>query len=429
MRIKARTQPGQILDLFAGGGGWDEGLRVLGMRALGVEADRWACETARAAGHERLQADVAQLDPLDFAGVWGLIASPPCQVYSAAGNGLGRVDRAPVVACAEELAAGIDTRAERLRECRDQRSLLTLEPLRYAVALRPRWIALEQVPAVLELWSLFAELLLAHGYHTAAGTLSAECYGVAQVRKRAFLIASLEGPVELPAATHRSYVPRRKETPPDEETLEPWVSMAEALGWLAAKRVGPECLPGTPSKRRAEGEIERNRRRDQRAACRHSRPLTVRTRPRTCKPSGGPRRGAERVAESFDPTAAPSPAITTPVNSCQGNGVAARSRPTPAWAGERPATTVSCDRRIHPPGHKQNASDPPCRYEQRRGANAVRLTVEQAAILQGFPADYPWQGAKTRQFAQVGNAVPPPLAHRVLEQALAPGLRKRGTAS
>ncbi len=90
----------------------------------------------------------------------------------------------------------------------------------------------------------------------------------------------------------------------------------------------------------------------------------------------------------------------------------------PAWAGRRPATTVACDRRVHPPGHKQNASDPPGRYQQRRGANAVRVTVEQAAVLQGFPADYPWQGTRTRQFEQVGNAVPPPLARRVLEQAI-----------
>ncbi len=96
----------------------------------------------------------------------------------------------------------------------------------------------------------------------------------------------------------------------------------------------------------------------------------------------------------------------------------------PAWASERPATTIACDRRVHPPGHKQNACDPPGRYQQRRGANAVRVTVSQAAVLQGFPADYPWQGARTRQFEQVGNAVPPPLAHRVLEQAIEPGDRR-----
>ncbi len=98
---------------------------------------------------------------------------------------------------------------------------------------------------------------------------------------------------------------------------------------------------------------------------------------------------------------------------------------TPVWAGRRPATTVACDRRVHPPGHKQNADDPPGRHQQRRGVNAVRVTIEQATILRGFPPDYPWQGARTRQFEQIGNAVPPPFARRVLEQAIAPSQRAR----
>ena len=96
--------------------------------------------------------------------------------------------------------------------------------------------------------------------------------------------------------------------------------------------------------------------------------------------------------------------------------------------GKRPATTVACDSRVHPPGHKANACDPPGRYEQRRGVNAVRVTVTQAAVLQGFPAGYPWQGSRSRQFEQVGNAVPPPLAHRVLEQAIHASERKTKSA-
>ena len=81
------------------------------MTAVGVEIDPWACKTARAAGHDRLQADVTVLDPSDFWPVWGLIASPPCQAYSTAGKGLGRADRPLVIACAHELAAGHDTRS------------------------------------------------------------------------------------------------------------------------------------------------------------------------------------------------------------------------------------------------------------------------------------------------------------------------------
>ena len=113
-----------------------------------------------------------------------------------------------MIACAHELAAGNDSRAE---HCRLPRPALAAD--RRAAALgaraRPRWVALEQVPAVLELWSEFAGLLAVHGYDVAAGVLSAEQYGVPQTRRRAFLIASLDGPARLPAPTHRSYDPRR----------------------------------------------------------------------------------------------------------------------------------------------------------------------------------------------------------------------------
>lgn len=68
-----------IVDLFAGPGGWDQGLGMLGRTdVIGVEWDRAACNTATAAGHARIQADVAALDPAMFVGVEGLIASPPC---------------------------------------------------------------------------------------------------------------------------------------------------------------------------------------------------------------------------------------------------------------------------------------------------------------------------------------------------------------
>lgn len=226
-----RPASGRIIDLFAGAGGWDEGMDGLGLAALGVELDPWACATAEAAGYERLRADVAALNPAEFAPVWGLVASPPCESYSVAGKGAGRRDREHVIACAHELAVGNDTRAEHAELCDDPRSLLTVEPLRWTLVLRPRWLALEQVPAVLELWSLFAGLLAPSGYYTAAGVLSAEQFGVPQSRKRAFLIGSLDGPVNLPEPTHRSYNPRRPdEVADDEQHLAPWVSAGYALG-------------------------------------------------------------------------------------------------------------------------------------------------------------------------------------------------------
>jgi DNA (cytosine-5)-methyltransferase 1 len=38
-----------ILDGFAGPGGWSEGLRILGLRDIGLELDTAACRTRAAA--------------------------------------------------------------------------------------------------------------------------------------------------------------------------------------------------------------------------------------------------------------------------------------------------------------------------------------------------------------------------------------------
>ncbi|MFC1430119.1 DNA cytosine methyltransferase [Streptacidiphilus sp. N1-3] len=49
----------------------------------------------------------------------------------------------------------------------------------------------------------------------------------------------------------------------------------------------------------------------------------------------------------------------------------------------------------------------------------VRLTVEQLALLQGFPPDWVFTGNKTSRCRQIGNAFPPPVAEAVGRQLTA----------
>ncbi|MBA2714766.1 MAG: DNA cytosine methyltransferase [Rubrobacteraceae bacterium] len=99
------------------------------------------------------------------------------------------------------------------------------------------------------------------------------------------------------------------------------------------------------------------------------------------------------------------------------------------WPKERPATAVCGDPRLSPPGYRGRADD----YEadgtytgERSMDKAVRVTLEEAAILQSFPPDYPFAGTRSKQFEQVGNAVPPLFAEAILRAALpTPEIRER----
>lgn len=53
-----------------------------------------------------------------------------------------------------------------------------------------------------------------------------------------------------------------------------------------------------------------------------------------------------------------------------------------------------------------------------------RLTVKMAAILQGFPYEWEFQGKKTSAYRQVGNAFPPPVA-KAVGLAIAAALKKK----
>jgi DNA (cytosine-5)-methyltransferase 1 len=216
---------------------------------VGLEWDEWACKTRAAAGQLTIRTDVALYPVWPFLGkTVGLIASPPCQAWSMAGKRLGLVDQPLVHQAVADLAAGRDTRAKLLAACRDERSLLAAEPMRYLHALNtvgePEWVAMEEVPDVLPLWRQYAAILRHWGYSVWTGILNAADYGVPQTRRRAILLASRVRTAEPPSPTHAQVA--------EPETLfgpgrARWVSMEGALGWGVTDRPVPTvCAGGGP---------------------------------------------------------------------------------------------------------------------------------------------------------------------------------------
>lgn len=371
-----------IVDLFAGPGGWDESTDL---EPLGIELDAAACATRAAAGHKTEQADVSALDPHAFGRVEGLIGSPPCQTFSAAGDREGVSHLGALVRFIDSLETGwrdpVDPGWDRVK------TGLVLEPLRWAHALVPEWIALEQVPPVLPVWEATARTLRAWGWSVWTGCLSAETFGVPQTRNRAILMAHRRKVAQPPAPTHQEYVPG---VPAREQaglfgTLKPWVSMAEALGWGMTERPYPTVIGGHSE----PTFLHHQSRETVRAEREAGRWLNT---GRDWKP-GGTRADAQKV-----PDTAPAPALTAKAGG--------------QWAWERPATTIVgsfAPDTLAPPTWRGPGDGP-----RQSQPGAIKLTLRDGLVLQSFRPDYPVQGSKTKQWEQVGNAIPPLMAGAIL---------------
>ena len=348
----AAAAVGAVLDGFAGPGGWDTALHWMGRQADGIENDPHARATRAAFGHVTPWADMwegkdAILDARLRSGDYeGEVMSPPCQTFSQLGAGTGRKALDTVLAAIRDRRwADIDDLARLGAEVGDKRTALVLMPLYYAHAGMPKWLAWEQVPAVLPVWEACAVVLRSWGYKVWTGYAYSEQHGVAQVRKRAVLMAHADRQPTGPTVTHSRFHPR---TP---SRVDPGtkrcVSMAEALAPVWG--IDPT---------------------DHEA-------VAAAVRPRVNDQTGTP----------YDP----------------------------AWPAKRPAQTIAGRGLAPHPGANANRFNGSTKSRN----DGIKITAQEAGMLQSFPADYPWQGNQGDVFTQIGNAVPPLMAKAILEPLVA----------
>lgn len=170
--MTASSKTLRAVDLFCGVGGASAGARLAGVHvaaaidmwplAAAVYSDNFPATQHHLGKAEDLDPQVLQAslpDPIDL-----LIASPECTSHTCArGNGV---------------------RSEPSR-------MTAFEVVRYAKALAPRWIVVENV-VHMRSWSRYAEWrasLSALGYHLSEQVLNAADFGVPQARKRLFVCA------------------------------------------------------------------------------------------------------------------------------------------------------------------------------------------------------------------------------------------------
>lgn len=359
-----------VVELFPCSGGMAEGFRRAGVDvSVAFEIDSDACEAySRNLGSRPVQLDVRTLPSLTASlgvppGCVDLVvADPPCTPWSRAGKRRG------------------------LEDDRDM-LVTTVELIRL---WRPGCWLIGNVPGLDD--STNAQALrrtfgpLRENYCIDYASLDAAAYGVPQHRVRPFWFGHPRGSacVAWPKPTHGA-VSRQIQIPGTE--LQPYVTVRDALSHIPARQLG---------------QLVRIRERATR--CGH--PPSLPNRPAGTIAASMPGNGGNVLLTNrkhrINRSDEPSYTVTT-----KGDGRGAQGACAMEWPWDRPSTTVTA--RDEVPQFNRNG-----RRGMSQSANAIKLSERAAAVLQGFPENWQFVGkTKRSRWSQIGQAMPPPLAHAV----------------
>lgn len=396
--MKRKPSDVSFVSLFSGCGGLDLGFIQAGFRcAAAFDFDQRSLETHRSnIGGEAYQCDLSKdfTLPAKTPQPDIVLSGSPCQGFSTIGK----------------------------RDFDDIRNSLLLRGAQIAVSLKAQVFVTENVPAVQygphkQYWQHLQTYLQAHDYSCSTLVLNASDFGVAQLRRRLFLIAT-RGPA--------------REWSPD---ISARISLKEAIGDLVTgnadvKNHVPRLLTGGSelaiAQRMKPGQKLCNVRGGDRAVPTWDIPAvfgTTTSKERSVLTAITKLRRRERLRPTGDADPVEISKLSTILGwDVQRNVDALLKKGYLKSVGSRidfshtfngkfrrlqwDALSMTVDTRfgsarnfLHPSKHRS-------------------LTVREAARIQGFPDNFEFLGSIQDQFKMVGNAVPPPMARALGDEVM-----------
>jgi DNA (cytosine-5)-methyltransferase 1 len=398
-----REQELVSVSLFSGAGGLDLGLsqarrgqiKFKAWAEIDADARATLCANHRDAAPGQVFANVKDIEPANLCKVtqtkrgqfFLLAGGPPCQSFSTAGLRRSiHEDRGEVVSHYFRLLRALKPRFFVFENVRGLLSV-AIKHRNYRERIAQEQVIPGFVPEDEDqrLGSVFTKVVLpqleASGYEVVYGLLNAADYGVAQVRRRLFIIGSRDRefgagryrketgqrmtPLDLMPPTHHQFAPYKP--------IERWRTLRDAIGHLSALEPNPDEA-FTYSRDRAAVW----------ALIPPGRNWTyVRDHP-------------EEFERGF-------------LERIMGNAISSGGGKMGFWrrlSWDRPSPTL--------PTQPQHLATGLCHPDQARP-----LSVAEYAAIQGFSDSYKFSGNKASKYLQIGNAVPVRLGRALGEMLLA----------